>query len=78
MRWRDDAACRWLSTKIFFPKDAREPDAYESARAICATCTVREQCLDLVINADPADDKWGMFGGLTPHERRQLRQTRRP
>ena len=76
MTWRDDAACRWLKTSIFFPKDAREPDAYKTARAICETCTVRTDCLSLVLGLEPTDDKWGMFGGLTPSERRVMKRQR--
>lgn len=76
MRWRARAACRHIATQVFFPKDAREPDAYEPARLVCAHCTVKPECLDIVIGLDPSEDRWGMFGGLTPHERRRLRENR--
>jgi len=31
---------------------------------------VREQCLDLVIGLDEDCDRWGVFGGMTPAQRR--------
>ena len=74
MIWRDRAACISLETHIFFPRDAREPDAYTAARSICAMCPVRKPCLQMVIGLEATDDKWGMFGGLTPVERRALRR----
>jgi len=76
MIWRDRAACISSDTHIFFPRDAREPDAYAAARSICAMCPVRRPCLEMVINLEPTDDKWGMFGGLTPIERRAQRRER--
>jgi hypothetical protein len=74
MRWRDRAACIAVETQVFFPKDAREPNAYATARSICSMCAVRTQCLQMVINLESSDDKWGMFGGLTPLERRAIRK----
>ena len=37
---------------------------------ICAYCSVRQQCLDLVIGLDEDCDRWGVFGGMTPAQRR--------
>lgn len=76
MRWAEQAACRESHVSIFFPPDAREPDAWNQARQICALCPVRKKCLALVIDLDPSDDKWGMFGGLTPYERKMKRRKR--
>lgn len=74
MKWVEQAACRDLHVSIFFPPDAREPDAWNVARSICAMCPVRKKCLSLVINLQSTDDKWGMFGGLTPYERKIKRR----
>ena len=76
MRWRDRANCISMDTKVFFPRDAREPDAYTAARAVCSMCAVRKQCLAMVIDLESTDDKWGMFGGKTPLERRVMRKNR--
>lgn len=74
MKWIDQAACKDADVSIFFPRDAREPDAWQIARSICGLCPVRKKCLALVIDLDPTDDKWGMFGGLTPYERKMKRR----
>jgi hypothetical protein len=44
------------------------------ARFVCAMCPVRKECLALVIDLQSTDDKWGMFGGLTPYERKMKRR----
>lgn len=58
-RWMDSAACQGMSDLFF-------GGWYEEARAICATCPVRDECLDWATTiGEPA----GMWGGLTPDER---------
>lgn len=69
--WRQDAACRDLDTNLFFPATDEEAGR---ARAICATCPVREECLEFAL-ATHQDD--GVWGGLTETERRRLRRRRR-
>ena len=41
------------------------------ARAICAACPVRGQCLAYAITAD---ERFGIWGGLDPRQRRTLRR----
>jgi Transcription factor WhiB len=41
------------------------------AKALCATCPVREQCLEAGMG-----ERWGVFGGLTAGERYELRRSR--
>jgi WhiB family redox-sensing transcriptional regulator len=64
--WFADAACRDSDTAVFFPASDRDAD---EAKAICATCPVREECLEYSLATRPAD---GVFGGLTPVERHRL------
>ncbi len=71
MRWRDDAACRGLDVDVFFPATDEEAGP---AKAICAICPVREECLEFAL-ATRQDD--GVWGGLTETERRRLRRRRR-
>ena len=59
----DDAACRDADTSVFFPTS--EADA-GPAKAICAGCPVREQCLEFALEIRPSD---GVWGGMTPIER---------
>lgn len=52
------------------PENRSTVDMYATARTYCGECPVREQCL---IDAQLNGDKIGMFGGLSPNERRDLR-----
>ena len=63
--WFDDAACRGVDTDVFFPASATEEAASE-AKTICATCPVRETCLEFALENRPPE---GIWGGLTPIER---------
>ena len=49
------------------------PDNLERARAVCASCGVREECYQYAMD-DP--DLVGMWAGFTEKERRELRRTR--
>ena len=72
--WTDDANCRGKPTSVFFPPFSHSDNRWLIAKEICTGCEVREQCLALVMRFEYTDDKWGMFGGLTPEERRELRR----
>jgi WhiB family transcriptional regulator, redox-sensing transcriptional regulator len=52
---------------VFFPERGGSSKA---ARAVCARCDVREECLE---SALANQEEFGIFGGTSPHERRQLR-----
>jgi len=69
--WRSDAACRGADLDLFFP--ISDDDA-GPAKAICATCPVRDACLEWAIATHQED---GVFGGLNAAERRRLRRRRR-
>ena len=70
-RWRDRAACRGVDPELFFPTAESGPVLAEQvarARAVCAGCAVRPQCLAFALRALP----YGVAAGLTPEERRAL------
>ncbi|MGA2036314.1 MAG: WhiB family transcriptional regulator [Acidimicrobiales bacterium] len=76
--WQAGAACRGPQAVAFFPpthaerkddKIARE----KRAKAICATCIVRRECLEYAIRIREAH---GIWGGLNEIERKQLLQRR--
>jgi WhiB family redox-sensing transcriptional regulator len=76
--WLDQAACRDLDPERFFPESGEQTKAAE-AKAICASCKVRDQCLELAIKAAGGlDQDHGVFGGTVPAERSQLRGARFP
>jgi WhiB family redox-sensing transcriptional regulator len=71
--WTMQAACRDMDGEIFFPTSIAE-DRFDRAKEICRSCEVKKQCLKLVDHLAEQDDRWGIFGGLTPHERYLLKK----
>jgi len=68
--WRQEAACHHVDTGVFFPLS---DDEAGPARAVCATCPVRKECLEFALATRQGD---GVWGGLTESERRRLRRRR--
>ncbi len=68
--WRLDAACRDLDTAIFFPESDEQAD---TAKAVCASCPVREACLEFALITRQDD---GVWGGLDENERKRVRRRR--
>jgi WhiB family transcriptional regulator, redox-sensing transcriptional regulator len=76
--WLDQAACRGHDPERFFPESGEHTKAAE-AKAICGSCQVRDQCLELAVKAAGGlDADHGVFGGTLPAERSQLRGSRFP
>lgn len=67
--YRDDALCKGKNIDLWYPPlDTDVPERFYSiAREVCRRCPVWRDCLD-----DGADERWGMWGGLTPVERKAL------
>jgi len=70
--WKEDALCVGKPLEVFFPSTLAE-DRWDSAKVVCKQCTVKNECLKLVINLPEDDDRWGVFGGLSPADRRVKR-----
>ncbi len=66
--WTLKARCRGMQDQLF-PEGADQ----KRARAVCMGCSVRSQCL-----AEALDNRieWGVWGGMTERERRQLLRDR--
>ncbi len=76
MTWRDQAACQGLATLFtatFFPSRRRGPSVTPQERAalaVCATCPVRQQCLDEELETMRLGaQSLGVFGGTTARQR---------
>lgn len=67
--WMENASCRKKKNDFWYPPlDTDVPDNYYAiGREVCHRCSVWQDCLDAGI-----DEKWGMWGGLTPQERTAL------
>ena len=72
--WQVRAACRGPHAGVFFPPPQFERKdeklgREERAKAICATCPVREPCLEYALRIR---EPHGIWGGLSEAERRPL------
>jgi WhiB family transcriptional regulator, redox-sensing transcriptional regulator len=76
MNWRHRAACRTNDPELFFPLGTSGPalDQLAEAKSVCHRCPVVSECLAwaLVTGQD-----FGVWGGMSEHERRELRQRER-
>ena len=77
MTWTDQAACRGMPNRVFYPgptaPDRAIPDQlWNAARTICARCPVRTECLNDTLKHETNTKGHGMFGGYTPNERAKL------
>jgi WhiB family transcriptional regulator, redox-sensing transcriptional regulator len=77
MSWQDRAACRGMDVLLFFgPDDQADPEREireAKAKAVCALCPVRAQCLDYALQNSI---KYGIWGGLNEEERARERRHR--
>ena len=72
--WQLRAACRGPQSAVFFPPstpERRDEKRYRErhAKAICQTCTVRDDCLSYAL---AIREQHGIWGGLSETERREL------
>lgn len=70
MAWYELGDCSGVDPDLFFPGQG---ESTAEAKAICAGCQVREQCLEWAL--DNAE-KFGIWGGLSERERRRIRRAR--
>lgn len=72
--WQMKGLCRGNHSYLFFPpstverKDERERREIK-AKAICSVCPVKEDCLEFALEIR---EPYGIWGGLTETERRQV------
>lgn len=76
--WRERAACLPFPAIMFFGVDENEGPGERHAReqeakAICATCQVRDECLSYAL---ATRESYGIWGGLTEVERKARLQGR--
>lgn len=64
--WRDLALCATSRDPDRWYSEARS--VVQEAQAICAACPVRAACAEYGVENM---ESWGVWGGLTPDERRE-------
>ena len=70
-RWAYDALCATTHPDLFHPDKGSDGN---EAKAICAACSVRIQCLEHAIRNR---EYQGIWGGLGPRARRTIAEKRR-
>ena len=68
--WMLSAVCAQTDSELFFPDKG---ESNRAAKQICAGCPVRDECLE---HAMEHGEPFGVWGGLSEHERRGLTRTR--
>jgi len=68
LEWWRWAACQEADPELFFPVAAQGParDEIARAKAVCAGCRVRRQCLQFAL---ATSQMHGVWGGTTEDER---------
>ncbi|WP_170200589.1 WhiB family transcriptional regulator [Prauserella endophytica] len=66
--WREFALCREVDTELFFPEKGNNDTG--PAKRICNACEVQDECLR---EAMTESRMYGIWGGTTERERRQLK-----
>jgi WhiB family transcriptional regulator, redox-sensing transcriptional regulator len=71
--WWDLAACQSADPELFFPVTETGPAQRQltRAKAVCASCGVRQQCLEYALSTHQPH---GVWGGTSERERRVLRR----
>jgi hypothetical protein len=71
--WRREALCLKRNNVFWFPPvEAEAPEHYYAvAREVCKHCPVWKLCLE-----DGQNERWGMWGGLTPKDRQGVKDNK--
>lgn len=69
VNWKERAACLTISNPDIFYPPTKGREQWIAPRGVCGGCTVVAECLrEALMNDEP----FGMWGGMTPDERRLL------
>ena len=71
LAWLSRANCQGVDPELFFPERGAST---REAKAVCRSCMVQSECLDLAL---ANGEKFGIWGGASERERRELRRARR-
>lgn len=75
--WQDRGACHGMGHLLFYGPEgehqAEREVREEKAKAVCARCEVRPECLEYALERD---DKCGIWAGEGADDRKNLRRRR--
>lgn len=66
--WMRDGLCAQTDPEAFYPEKG---GTTASAKAVCQVCPVQAECLAYAL---ARDERFGVWGGTSERERRQLRR----
>ena len=66
--WMSEALCAQVDTELFFPEVGEHS---RTAKLICRRCDVQISCLQYAVDQKIA---FGVWGGMSDRERRNLRR----
>ena len=69
--WENEANCRGVNPSLFYPERGVSTS---QAKEVCESCQVKDQCLESAVQRG---EKFGIWGGLSERERREIRRDRR-
>jgi WhiB family redox-sensing transcriptional regulator len=69
--WHEQAACKRMDPALFFPRAGESIRLIRLAKETCRGCPVQKPCLDWAVTTI---EPFGIWGGVTERERRQLRR----
>ena len=64
MKWADRGLCQETDPEVFFPEKGESTAA---AKRVCMACEVRVSCLEYALEHH---ERFGVWGGLLPRQRR--------
>lgn len=70
----DDAGVEWFDDGTIWEAYGDTSSFYDEAKGLCSRCPVRAACLE---HSLVEKERYGMWGGLTPIERRRIERTAR-
>lgn len=72
LHWQEEALCAGSDTEAFY-HDAWEKreDELQYLKRMCRNCPVIDSCLEYALETN---EVYGIWGGMTPNERRLLRR----
>ncbi|WP_069812911.1 WhiB family transcriptional regulator [Streptomyces sp. TP-A0874] len=67
--WQERALCAQIGPEFFFPEAG---GSTREAKRVCQECSERALCLQYALEND---ERFGVWGGLSEQERRDLRRS---
>lgn len=64
--WRTAGICTQTDAETWYPEKGQRAD---TAKRLCAHCPVIDDCLQWALDTD---ERYGVWGGLNPRERREM------